>query len=154
MSPLAARLSEPFEVTTEDASVARDTSRALAECLGRNGGVRLRVEDCGEAETLTLPAGAVRQLVEILAHMAEYKMVKIVPVDSELTTQQAADLLNVSRPFLVRLLESGEMPYHKVGTHRRISAKDLMAYKRDIDIKRRGVLDELAAEAQELGFGY
>ena len=75
-------------------------------------------------------------------------------VTAELTTQEAADLLNVSHSFLIKLLEAGEMPYYKVGRHSRVRFKDLITYKEDIDAKREKVLDELVAQAQELGMGY
>jgi excisionase family DNA binding protein len=110
--------------------------------------------DDREAETIILPDQALRLLLDVLSNMADGNSVTLVPVDAELTSQQAAELLNVSRPFLVRLLENGQIPYHKVGKHRRVRLKDVMAYKHRIDKKRDEVLDELVAEAQELGLGY
>jgi len=99
-----------------------------------------------------IPRAAFKLLMDILTAMGEGRAVSIIPHHAELTTKQAADILNVSRPFLVKLLEQAEIPFHMVGTHRRIKYEDLIAYKKNIDAKRLKTLEELSAEAQDMGF--
>jgi excisionase family DNA binding protein len=146
----ALTMHEPVTPTSQESTLARDSSRRLSGLTKRD----LRIHIPETNEDVTLPASAVRLLVDLLAQMAEGNAVTLIPIHAELTTQQAADFLGVSRPFLVNLLEEGQLPHRKVGTHRRVLFKDLMNYKRQIDKKRLETLDELAAQAQELDMGY
>ncbi len=155
---MAALFSETFETvapTEADTQLARESSRRLASHhLGRRSSVRLQVLDGKAAETVTVPASALRLFLHILAEMAQGNAVTLIPTRAELTTQQAADLLNVSRPYLVKLLDEGKIPFRTVGKYRRVRFDDLMAYKRKDDEARAKILDQLTAEAQELGMVY
>lgn len=144
----------PSDSETEAAKIS---SRILSPSIQRDRPLALRVldQDREEKETvITLPAKAARLLLDILVLMAEGKAVTIIPTHAELTTQQAADLLNMSRPSFVQLVENGEIPFRKVGTHRRVLLSDVMTYKERTDEARKKNLDELAALGQELGLGY
>lgn len=116
--------------------------------------LRVRVDDGRHEVEVILPSEAVHVLVRVLTHMANGSAVTILPVQAELTTQHAADLLGVSRPYLVRLLDDGKIPFHKVGTHRRVRAADVMEYQRARRSTSKRLLDELTSDAQELGLGY
>jgi len=97
-----------------------------------------------------LSAVAVQLLGTILTEIARGNSVAAVAVQAELTTQQAADLLNVSRPYLIKLLEQGKIPHHKSGSHRRVALRDVVDYKREADQRREAALAELADLGQEL----
>ncbi|MCG3139121.1 MAG: hypothetical protein HJJLKODD_02999 [Phycisphaerae bacterium] len=133
-----------------DSRLARESSRVLSAYL--KGNVRFKIPET--KESIELPAIVVQLLVSVLSELAEGNAVTIVPIHAELTTQQAADLLGVSRPFLVNLIDNGLIPFRKVGTHRRILFSDLIAYKQTIDSKRLESLAELTRQAQELNMGY
>lgn len=148
MPPALTALQEPSD---EDRREARDASRALSRLSGHD---RVHVEAVAENEprqAFILPAPAVRLLTDILAHLAEGKVVTVVPNDATLTTQQAADMLNVSRPYLIGLLEAGDIPFRMTGTHRRILFGDLRAYRERSAELRRNALMELVAEGEMLG---
>ena len=139
----------PSEV---EATLAKETSRVLARRLRDDEPLRLRVLDDPSPEgTFNLPASALRLLVRILEEMARGNAVTLIPVHAELTTQEAADMLNISRPSLIQLLDEGKIEFRRVGTHRRVRFEALMEYKRQADTERRKVLKQLAAYDQELG---
>ena len=155
MSALISKTVETVAPSEADTLLARESSRRLASHqLTRHPSVRIQVLDDGEAETFAVPASALRLLLHILTEMAQGNAVTLVPVHTELTTQQAADFLNVSRPYVIKLLDEAKIPYRTVGKYRRIRFDDLMAYKRKDDDARAKVLDRLTAEAQELWMGY
>lgn len=143
-------MQEPVAPSKDDVQLAKLSSRRLVPFRDRKLTVRIAETD----EQVELPAAAVRMLVDLLSAMAEGNAVTLIPIHAELTTQQAADLLGVSRPFLVKQLDEEVIPFRRVGTHRRVLFRDLMKYKHDIDQKRTQALDELAEQAQELGMGY
>ncbi len=147
-----------FAVVTPNATetmLAKETSHRLATLLGEQTAYQIQlVDENHRSEPLTIPAAAMQLLAEALAEMANGHSVTLLPVQTELSTQQAADLLNVSRPYLIGLLEKGELPFHKVGTHRRLRLQDVLLYKQQVYAARLAVLDELAAEAQKLNMGY
>jgi excisionase family DNA binding protein len=146
---------EPIAPTEKDSELAESSSRVLSKYVQKRDSQIIKVvEDGGAGETITIPTIAFRLLVDILSQMAMGNAITIIPIHAELTTQQAADLLNVSRPFLIKLLDKKEIPHRKVGAHRRVCLKDLLAYKKQIDTDRRKALDELVEQAQELNMGY
>jgi excisionase family DNA binding protein len=142
--------------TAEEVTLARESSRLLSLYLSsQDESQSIRVIDAaGEHEAVRLPTAAYRLLIDILSEMAQGNAVSLIPVHAELTTQEAADMLNVSRPHLVKLLDGGTIPFHKVGTHRRVYYQDLVSYKNRIDADRTKALEELATQAQELNMGY
>ncbi|MEH2123637.1 helix-turn-helix domain-containing protein [Nostoc sp.] len=103
-------------------------------------------------EKINIPEPIYQVLVQVVHAMASGKAISIIPQQQELTTQQAAEYLNVSRPYLIKLLEQGEIPHIKVGSHRRVRFDDLMNYKQQRDIKRDQLLTELTQMSQEAGF--
>jgi len=115
-------------------------------------GVKIKIQETGEF--VTIPKKALSLLMAILANMSEGKSITIIPTDSEVSTQQAADMLNVSRPHLVKLLENNTIPFKKVGSHRRILLRDLIEYQNGLKKTREEKLKFLSEQAQELNLGY
>ena len=152
MNTLAHRQLPP---SPRDAVIARSAGQVLSHYAGMAEPLKLRVRDSGQEQPVELPAGAVDLLMHVLEAMAAGQGVTLIPESAELTTVQAADVLNVSRPFLIKLLDQKAIPHRKVGRHRRIRMEDVMAYKDAIDREREQVLDQLTrqAQAQDMGYG-
>lgn len=141
-----------LDVTTTDISrAAGEALRSISNHVP--AGLVLKLRDGDTESAVEIPPEVVPYLVEILGQMANGNGVRVVPVHAELTTQQAADLLKTSRPYLIKVLEAGGIPFSLVGTHRRIKLGELLAYKRARHADRRAILDDLSVEGQELELG-
>lgn len=134
--------------TEEEVKEASAAARAVASALTSKG-LPFSVSHDGDQTKVELSASLGQLLLDLLTHVARGEMVTFVPYGAELSTKQAADILNVSRPFLVKLLETKTIPYHKVGSHRRISAEDVLKYKANRDAERGKGLEELQRLGQE-----
>lgn len=128
---------------------ALDDSRAISIAIVEDG-----VERLNESPLLRLPPKVLRLFADMLGSLSQGKAVAIMPKEITVTTQEAAMFLNVSRPYLVRLLEEGKIAFHKVGTHRRIRFADVLQYKEDRQKISEDALQKLADQAQELNLGY
>jgi excisionase family DNA binding protein len=154
MAPILATPHRQLAPSALEAILARDSGSRLSPYARRGKSLSVRVLEAGHDQTLELPAGAVALLMDILEAMAAGQGVSLIPENAELTTVQAAGVLNVSRPFLIKLLEENAIPHRKVGKHRRIRMEDVMAYKARVDREREAVLDQLTLDAQQNDMGY
>lgn len=135
----------------EEIAQAKEASRQLARLMPEGDAPLRLVTDENRHEMITLPPGALRLLVDILTQLGQGRGVAIMPEKAELTTQEAADFLNVSRPYVVKLIDTGKLPARLVGTRRRIAFEDLVRFDEEDRKRRRAALDELAEIDRELG---
>lgn len=142
--------------SAKEQAMARASGERLSLFARGKRPLTLRIPESGRRgeKPIELPPGAVAMLMEVLETMAAGRGMTLIPENAELTTVQAAQVLNVSRPFVIKLLEEDAIPHRKVGRHRRVRLEDLIAYKSRIDRKRERILDQLTREAQEQGLGY
>jgi len=143
----------------EDLELAKAAQRCIVNSLDHSKAVNIAIVEDGverldESPMLKLPPKVLRLFADMLGALAAGKAITIVPKDLDLTTQEAAMYLNVSRPYLVRLLEQGAIPFHKVGTHRRIRFEDIVNYKSVRRQRSQEALQRLVEQAQELDLGY
>ena len=132
--------------THEEIASASEAATALANARAEKGVLKIQGED---GEVFRFAPAIADMMIDLLGHIARGDMVTLVPTSAMLTTQQAADILNVSRPYLSKLLKEGKIPFIPVGSHRRVMHTDLMVYKERRDADRKATLDELARLGQE-----
>jgi excisionase family DNA binding protein len=138
-----------------DIQLAAESRLTLATLAQTGGDFTFTVAgDGGVTTQIRISSSAMQLLFAALSEIADGNAVSLLPMNAELTTQQAADILNVSRPYLVAMLEKGDIPFRKVGVQRRVLARDVVAYKTRTDTDRRAALNDLARLGQELGVGY
>ena len=140
--------------SNKEAMQAEKSGRILADYIKSTKTPTLALIGKKERKDLELPAPVLDLLLVVLHEMGQGNTVSLVPLERELTTQQAADFLNVSRPYFVKLLEENKIPHHKIGTKRRILAKDVLHYKNVMRKKRLKTLAALTKQAQKLDMGY
>jgi excisionase family DNA binding protein len=148
MLALLDQVKEPFVSTAAEAAVAKEAVAKLRPLAEAKTDVKLRA---GPNVVVPLPARALELIVNFLQAMAERKPVSVIPYTAELTTKQAADFLNVSRPYLIGLLDKGAIPHRLVGSHRRVLMQDLIAYKEKSDEARRAAIKRVVAHGQKHG---
>jgi excisionase family DNA binding protein len=145
------------DLSDQDVELLAQASRLMSEALDHSQARRIALveeqSDGSDSARLEVPPATLRLLSQILALIARQQTFVLYPESSELTTKQAAEVLGVSRPFLIRVLEAGEIPYRKVGRHRRVLMKDVLSYKQTTQIKRQAAMDELVTIGEEMG-GY
>lgn len=151
-------LPESTALSEEEIRLAESSSKSLQDIIriheegeGEASTLRISIEREGGKTVAALPEAAVSLLLSVLKELGQGREVVVIATDTEVTTQQAADFLNVSRPYVVKLLEEGKIPYRTVGPRRRVRVADLLAYKAEEEADRHRGLDALAAEAQKLG---
>jgi excisionase family DNA binding protein len=150
---MATLVREQPPLTEKDIKLALASKPYLANIIQSSQSLQVVVKSEQE-KSIELPTLAIALLADILGAMAAGKRVYLIPENTELSTVEAADILNVSRPYLIKLLDTGKIPHRKVGRHRRILMEDLMAYKKERDAESAKLMDELVAEAQEYNMGY
>jgi excisionase family DNA binding protein len=142
-----------IDISPERARDAEVALRALLPFMNKRSKF-IHMQLSGSAQSTAIPREAFTIVIDVLRHVAHGEPVAVVGLDTELSTQQAADILKVSRPYLIGLLDAGAIPSRKVGKHRRVKMADLITYQQAEEQTRKERLDELTAEAQRLGLGY
>lgn len=145
---------ETITPTDQDTEMARSSSQALAPLLQENGNSEAHIRLCtadNQGADIALPSSVIRLVLTALQEMAKGHTVTLLPVEKELTTKQAAELMRISRPSLIKMLDEKKLPYRKVGAHRRVRYEDVLYYLDTERARRTKVMEELVAETERLG---
>lgn len=145
----------PPKLSAQEVEMARAAQRCIMEALdhSRAAAITLTTNDGGHP-TIELPPGALKLIGELLGAMSEGRPITLMPSKQEFSTVEAANFLNVSRPFVIKEIEQGRLPHRKVGTHRRVAFDDLVTYAREMRKRQEGALERMAENARELGLDY
>jgi len=139
----------------KDMAMVRVAQRCIMASLDHSRAAAITLTtDTGEQPTVAVPPAALRLIGQLLGAMSEGRPIVLMPTEQELTTVEAANFLNVSRPFVIKEIEANRLPHRKVGSHRRIALADLMAYAQQMRARQASALDRLAENARELGLDY
>lgn len=146
---------EPPKMSAQELEMARVAQRCIMEALDRSKAVSIMLTSDGEGQpSVAVPPAALKLIGQLLGAMSEGRPVVLMPGKQELTTVEAANYLNVSRPFVIKEIEAGRLPHRMVGRHRRIAFEDLVAYERKMREKQRAALERMAENERELGLDY
>ena len=138
-----------------ESEIAKVAERLLMESLDHSRAAVIKVEcDNGEMPAVEVPPQALRLIAQLLGAMSERKPIMLMPAKQELSTVEAANFMNVSRPFIIKEIDEGRIPYRMVGTHRRIQFDDLKKYAEEMRAQQKNALDRMAENARELGLDY
>lgn len=142
--------------SAEEIALAKLSSQELSAVIEVNATAQIInvIDKRGKSHEVTLPSSALNMMIEVLTQLGQGNSVSITPVHAELTTQEGADLLNVSRPTFIKLLDAGVIKFSRTGNRRKVAFADVVKYKNQLDEKSLAALDELSALDQEMDFGY
>jgi excisionase family DNA binding protein len=145
----------PPQMSPKEVEMARAAQRCIMEALdhSRAATITLTTTD-GDHPTVELPPAALKLIGQLLGAMSDGRPITLMPSKQEFSTVEAANFLNVSRPFVIKEIEEGRLPHRKVGTHRRVAFEDLVTYAREMRKRQEGALERMAANARELGLDY
>ena len=145
----------PLTLNAKDKEMVRVAQRCIMASLDHSrAAVITLTTDTGKHPTVELPPSALKLIGQLLGAMSEGRPIVLMPTEQELTTVEAANLLNVSRPFVIKEMDSGRLPHRKVGSHRRIALEDVLAYAQKMRTTQASALDRMAENAHELGLDY